>query len=139
MVSDPPTDSNTIDPTALSRLYAVSPLIALVTAKLAWVLSGVVMVAQPCDIPGAGPPMQLGITIVLLLVVIFGFIRFAGAIIAGILNNATIVAGVSILGLALWFYGAFDALLPFAYSALTGEEWASSGLQCAIGGENGSA
>jgi len=139
MVSDPPTDSNTIDPTALSRLYAVSPLIALVTAKLMWALSGVILQTDPCDIPGAGPPMRLGITVVLLLIVVFGFIRFGGAIIAGILNNGTIVFGVSVLALALWFYGAFDALLPFAYNSLTGEEWASSGLQCAIGGGNGSA
>jgi len=139
MVSDPPVDSNTIDPAALSRLYAVSPLVALVTAKLAWTLSGVAVQLQPCDIPQSASPLQMFITIVLLLIVVIGFARFGGAIISGILNNTTVVGGVAIFAAALWFYGAFDALLPFAYTELTGEEWASSGLQCALGGgENSS-
>jgi len=119
-------------------MLGIGPITALVVMKLGLAAWSVVLQFAPCEVPNAGAPMQLFVTIFIFLLIAAGAKRFGGAIIGYIFGNGkAVVGGIAIFALALWFAGGIDSLLPFFYEQITGQTFGSSGFQCAVGGGGG--
>jgi len=131
-------ESSTVRERLQEGAFAIGPVAALLVLKLSFAAWSIVLQFAPCEVPNAGAPMQLFLTIFVFALIAAGAKRFGGALIGYIVGNGkAVVGGIAIFALALWFAGGIDSLLPFFYEQLTGETFGSSGFQCAVGGGGG--